>query len=232
MHKTSPRRASLLRELLALPAARRRRRRRRAAVHGARGRSRGAATGRRSDSARRRCTRADHGPFTGEISPVMLREFGVRWVILGHSERRAILRRDRRRRQPQSSLGARARDHADRRGRRDRRRTRARRNARQGHVGKRAPRSQGSARVRSQAASSPTSRSGRSGPGSVDQPDKRQHRDRPDPRDRRRARDGAHPVRRKHEGRERSGADGAAQRSTAGSSAERALNAASVRRDR
>lgn len=32
---------------------------------------------------------ADHGPFTGEISPVMLHELGVRWVILGHSERRA-----------------------------------------------------------------------------------------------------------------------------------------------
>jgi triosephosphate isomerase len=29
------------------------------------------------------------GAFTGEISPVMLRELGVRWVILGHSERRA-----------------------------------------------------------------------------------------------------------------------------------------------
>jgi triosephosphate isomerase len=32
---------------------------------------------------------ADSGPFTGEISPVMLRELGVAWVILGHSERRA-----------------------------------------------------------------------------------------------------------------------------------------------
>ncbi len=32
---------------------------------------------------------ADHGPFTGEISPVMLRELGVQYVILGHSERRA-----------------------------------------------------------------------------------------------------------------------------------------------
>ncbi|HMD02660.1 MAG TPA: triose-phosphate isomerase, partial [Candidatus Baltobacteraceae bacterium] len=33
---------------------------------------------------------ADYGPFTGEISPVMLRELGVRYVILGHSERRLV----------------------------------------------------------------------------------------------------------------------------------------------
>jgi triosephosphate isomerase len=32
---------------------------------------------------------ATHGAFTGEISPVMLYELGVRFVILGHSERRA-----------------------------------------------------------------------------------------------------------------------------------------------
>jgi triosephosphate isomerase len=32
---------------------------------------------------------SDHGAFTGEISPAMLRELGVVYVILGHSERRA-----------------------------------------------------------------------------------------------------------------------------------------------
>jgi len=31
----------------------------------------------------------ESGAYTGEISPVMLQELGVRWVILGHSERRA-----------------------------------------------------------------------------------------------------------------------------------------------
>jgi triosephosphate isomerase len=31
----------------------------------------------------------DHGAYTGEIAPPMLREIGVRYVILGHSERRA-----------------------------------------------------------------------------------------------------------------------------------------------
>jgi triosephosphate isomerase len=32
---------------------------------------------------------ADSGAFTGEISPPMLRDLDVRWVILGHSERRS-----------------------------------------------------------------------------------------------------------------------------------------------
>lgn len=34
------------------------------------------------------CHYADNGAFTGEISVSMLKEIGVEWVILGHSERR------------------------------------------------------------------------------------------------------------------------------------------------
>jgi triosephosphate isomerase (TIM) len=33
---------------------------------------------------------AERGPFTGEISPLMLNECGVSWVVIGHSERRAL----------------------------------------------------------------------------------------------------------------------------------------------
>ena len=43
-----------------------------------------------SPSRRRTCAQNDSGAFTGEISVVMLRELFVRYVILGHSERRAI----------------------------------------------------------------------------------------------------------------------------------------------
>ncbi len=32
---------------------------------------------------------AESGAFTGEVSPLMLRDCGVHWVVLGHSERRA-----------------------------------------------------------------------------------------------------------------------------------------------
>lgn len=34
------------------------------------------------------CNEHDHGAFTGEISIPMLKEIGINWVILGHSERR------------------------------------------------------------------------------------------------------------------------------------------------
>ncbi|VEN43810.1 unnamed protein product [Callosobruchus maculatus] len=36
------------------------------------------------------CYKAEKGAFTGEISPMMLKDIGVCWVILGHSERRQI----------------------------------------------------------------------------------------------------------------------------------------------
>ena len=38
------------------------------------------------------CFWQDEGAFTGEISPQMLKNLGVRYVILGHSERRQVMR--------------------------------------------------------------------------------------------------------------------------------------------
>lgn len=36
------------------------------------------------------CYKVAKGAFTGEISPAMIKDIGVNWVIIGHSERRAI----------------------------------------------------------------------------------------------------------------------------------------------
>jgi len=36
------------------------------------------------------CSATGYGAFTGELSPLMLKDFGVSWVILGHSERREL----------------------------------------------------------------------------------------------------------------------------------------------
>lgn len=36
----------------------------------------------------------DSGAFTGEVSPAMLKDIGINWVIIGHSERRNILKED------------------------------------------------------------------------------------------------------------------------------------------
>ena len=52
---------------------------------------------------------AAEGAFTGEISAPMLVELGVRGALVGHSERRALLRRDRRDRAPAGRGGARRR---------------------------------------------------------------------------------------------------------------------------
>nr|UDB72884.1 triosephosphate isomerase [Hemiscorpius lepturus] len=36
------------------------------------------------------CYKVEKGAFTGEISPAMIKDVGVSWVILGHSERRNV----------------------------------------------------------------------------------------------------------------------------------------------
>lgn len=41
-------------------------------------------------AAAQNCYKVNSGAFTGEISPAMISDVGVKWVIIGHSERRAI----------------------------------------------------------------------------------------------------------------------------------------------
>ncbi|KAI3652856.1 hypothetical protein MP228_002281 [Amoeboaphelidium protococcarum] len=40
------------------------------------------------------CYLENKGAFTGEISPAMLKDIGVQWTILGHSERRTLFKED------------------------------------------------------------------------------------------------------------------------------------------
>ena len=51
----------------------------------------------------------DNGAYTGEISAAMLSKLGCSYVVVGHSERRRVPRRDRRGRERQGEEGHRAR---------------------------------------------------------------------------------------------------------------------------
>ncbi len=60
------------------------------------------------------CSAHEQGAYTGEVSAAMLHEFGCRYAIVGHSERRAVPRRERSAGGRQGQGRARARHHADR----------------------------------------------------------------------------------------------------------------------
>ncbi len=100
------------------------------------------------------------GAFTGEVSAAMLVEFGCRYAIVGHSERRQLLRRHGRDRRGEGGAGAGGRVDADRLRRRDARRARGRDDTSRGAAAAR--RGAGAVGRRGSGWSSPTSRSGRS----------------------------------------------------------------------
>ena len=72
----------------------------------------------------------DNGAFTGEISGIMLKELGVDYVIIGHSERRAYFAEIGRNREQKSPCGLQAQLIANRLRRRKAGRARSRTNQR------------------------------------------------------------------------------------------------------
>ena len=157
--------------------ARRRRDRRGAAVHGPAAAAE-AARGTRIGVAGQDLYWEAEGAFTGRGQRRHAAEAGARYVIVGHSERRHDVRRDRRARQPQDEGGARRRPDADRLRRRDARGAGAQRDAR----GPRPPDSDGGSTgcppTRWPRSRSPTSRSGRSAPAATRRRRRRRRRTR------------------------------------------------------
>ncbi len=139
MHKTAARRSSSRARACKLAAScRPRRRGRRPAVHRARGGGARSCAGPASRSPRRTCTRRPQGAFTGEVSRGHARRRRLRWVILGHSERRQLFG------ETDESVAKKARAAVARRSphrlrRRDARRARGRPDARGGRAPGRRP---------------------------------------------------------------------------------------------
>ena len=110
------------------------------------------------------CHFEDEGAYTGEVSAEMLTKLNVRYVIVGHSERRATVRRHRRDRQTEAGRGAAPRDVSDPVRRRDPRGTASGTAPRRRWPDSSARLSRTAVPRRWRRSPSPTSRSGRSGP--------------------------------------------------------------------